>query len=426
MKETYKVNLGIQILITLFSPILAAFNLFRSRNQKFIFISGVFLFAILGSIYVYIPGNDGLTHLKNVKESYLGMSVSTFFEIFEKLLTFQDVASGVSDPYIHILSYISGSVFGIPELLHVFAGLIYGIIYMKSVLFVTKNIKLNHLKVSLYLLLTVFFAYRGIAGINAIRWWTAFWLFFLSIVGYANTKNKKYIILGCLSPLIHFSFLLIGAPALIIYHFKKYQKGLFIIWIVSFFMGASYNLIKPYIPDFDAVNRRENVVLDEEAIALSQEGNTKDNANFYAVYGEEVFRNYAVVLLAGLVFYLNIKNPTTDIVFLTIFSAAIGTYILGNFMEFSPAVSGRSKAAAGVFIVTSSIRYFGFVIVHDKILFNKTLSTVLLSFFFILCIPVVLFQISYLLNIFSGFALIFPFISWFLGDQDVTIRQLIS
>jgi hypothetical protein len=46
--------------------------------------------------------------------------------------------------------------------------------------------------------------------------------------------------------------------------------------------------------------------------------------------------------------------------------------------------------------------------------------------FLISSIPMVLFQISYILQGFSFFSFFFPQISWIMGDNDFSIRQAIG
>jgi hypothetical protein len=428
-KMLKKLYLGQLYILTIFSPFLAACVLLRNRDSRLIILGGTFLFGVLGSLYIYIPGNDGHTHLQMVNMEYLDMSLVMFLNDLISLFSFQSVLSGVSDPYLHIMAYISGGIFGVPKLLHVFTSLIYGAIYFKSLTFVLKGIKFSQLKLALYILITIFLIYRGVTGLNSIRWWTALWMLFLGVVGYAETKNRKYILLGMLTPFVHFSFIAIGAPVLIAYFFRRSQKIIFTLWIVSFLIGASYNLIQPYLPALDVVTKKEQYVLNEENIAFSTENRTESNDNFYAKTGEQTFKKYSIVLLAGFLFYLNLLRPKSDDVFLIIFTAGIAMYTFGNLMEFSPSVSGRSRAGASVFIMAAAIRYFGVGLTQIKVSHSKKfvrfVNLVMISFF-LMSIPLILFQISYVLNMLSVFTLFLAPLSWFMGDDDFAIREFLS
>jgi hypothetical protein len=87
---------------------------------------------------VYRPGSDGEEHLSNAILNYSDMSFSDFLNQFYDLATLNGT-SAAKDIYLHCISYLAASVFGVPELIHVFAGLILGYFFTKSALLVVKN-----------------------------------------------------------------------------------------------------------------------------------------------------------------------------------------------------------------------------------------------------------------------------------------------
>ena len=90
------------------------------------------------------------------------------------------MGEGTTDFYLHILSFIAGSVFNIPELLHVLAGIVLGYFYTKSVLLIIgDNLqqKKNYILMGLIVLLLLI---KSISALNSIRMWTGMWVLFLS------------------------------------------------------------------------------------------------------------------------------------------------------------------------------------------------------------------------------------------------------
>ena len=389
---------------------------------------GTLFFGIVGSLYIYNSGTDGYTHMMNIENNYLNMDLRTFLIDLVNLLYYNTANTNTSDPYLHILSFLSGSLFQTPELLHVFSGLIYGAIYFRCLMFIIEDIKFKKAATFVVLLTSIFLIYRGITGLNSIRWWTAFWLMFLGVLGYAKTMNKKFFILTILSLYVHFSFLVFIIPAFFSYFLKNKIKLVFLIWIASFFMGYSYNMIQPYLPNIEVIQEKESYTLNTEIVEKSQAARDKraTSTNFYAEYGETLYRDFSILLLTGLMFYFIFKiHNQKNVFFNYVFTSGVLLYALGNIMEFSPAVSNRGKSGASVILLASAI----ILIINNynniKIS-NPKFFKLGLNIFIISSIPMILFQVSYFLNMVSSFFIIFPFFSWFLGNDDFALKELLN
>jgi hypothetical protein len=422
MGKDFKISLGNQILYTFISPALGIYNLFQTRSEKLILWGGTFLMAILGSIYVYVKGGDGYTHKTHIEAEYLDMSLFQFFHRLGEILSLQ-AQRGVVDPYLHVLSFMSGSIFGIPELLHFFAGTVYGIVYFTGIIFLIRDLDYKKAPLILSILLTVFFIYRGITGLNAIRWWTAMWMVFAGLIGFLSTDKRKYLFLTFSAVLVHFSFFGLLLPVVMGLLARKLKKTLLIIWLASFFTAGSYEAIKPYFPDIGVLKSREatlniNPELQENT-ALSA------NTRFYRAYGEISFRDYSIPFLTVIVFYFFFKRGSNEW-FWSLFAIGAVLYSFGNLMEFSPSVSGRAKAGASVIILGSAIRVFGSQLVSIHAKSSLLILKFLMILFFLSCIPVILFQLSYVISMLSIFTLFLPFLSWFFGDTDFSIREFLG
>ena len=129
IKNSYN---GYLLLLMLFSPIMGVVQLLRNRDEKTLLLFGILFFGIVGSLYVYRPGSDGEAHLSNAILNYSDMSFNMFLNQFYDLITLNGT-SVAKDIYLHCISYLAASVFGVPELIHVFAGLILGYFFTKSI-----------------------------------------------------------------------------------------------------------------------------------------------------------------------------------------------------------------------------------------------------------------------------------------------------
>jgi uncharacterized membrane protein YhfC len=104
----------------------------------------------------------------------------------------------------------------------------------------------------------------------------------------------------------------------------------------------------------------------------------------------------------------------------------MGIYTFSNFLEFSPSIQGRAKTIASLFILAAAIHL---QLTLKRYNWNRKHISYLnkgLSLFLIFSIPMFLFQVSYLLENFSIFSVILPQISWFLGEDDFSIRTAIG
>lgn len=422
---------GNLILLFLFSPLLGLMNLFKLKNEKDITFFGTLFFGIVGSVYVYIDGTDGYSHLMNAKENYMDMSFIDFFDKSYQVLTFKAVA-GTTDIYLHIISFVAASLLGTPMLIHVFAGFILGYFFTKSVLLVLKDNLRAKKGVILTAFILLFLLIRSIGALNSIRMWTGMWVLFCGTYGWATTKDKKYIYITLFSVLVHFSYVIILIPVIIAYLGQKRKMILIAFYCISFFTTVGISFIESYIPKLDLIeSKQKSYAINSDSDAERYEENLANsqikasNSNFYKGSGQADYLNYNIVGLSFvlLFFYLK-KEADIDLNFLV--AVGVGLYTFSNLVAFSPSLQGRTKTIAATFILAAAI--------HLQLTLKKyNLKSKLirklnfaLTIFLISSIPMILFQISYIFQSFSVFLLLMPEISWILGDEDYSLRQVIG
>ncbi len=427
-----KTTIGDYFLLTLLSPAVSLIALLRSGNSRIVVPVGTFVMTILGSIYIYLPGSDGETHRSKVESAYLDMGfadfLTTFFQLF--ILNNENAPRGISDPYLHLLGYLSGGIFGVPELLHVFAAFVYGLIYFNIIRILFERITFPKGTSFIIILFGIFFINRGITGFNAIRWWTALWLMLYGFLAYWHYGKPKFLIFSFLAVYIHFSFIAFIFPTLGAILLYKYPKLILLIWLISFFLGASYSLIKPYLPALEVIEQKQRFTLDEEQLKMSEEArdNTpKKNTRFYAAIGEYSFKRYSIPLLIIFMFWLLKSISGFNRTLITqLFAAGVLLYAFGNFMEFSPAVSGRAKAGAAPFIMLAGLLSLSSIHNNNVNFYRSYKFRSPMYLFFISAIPLVLYHLSYTLNMLSAFTLMLPGASWLLGADDFSLRDFLA
>ncbi|AFU68496.1 polysaccharide/O-antigen polymerase [Psychroflexus torquis ATCC 700755] len=420
---------GNLILLFLVSPLFGIIILLKSKSEKFITFFGTLFMGIVGSVYVYRPGSDGHSHLMNAKEEYLNLSLADFFIQTFQLLALQQV-EGAKDIYMHSISYLSASVLQAPELIHVFSGFVLGYFFTKSVLLVLKNHLTTKKGAILIGFIVLFLFIRSVGALNSIRMWTGMWVFFYGTYSFALTKEKKYLFIILFSIIVHFSYVVFIIPAAFAY-LLRYRKYILIsVYIISFFASLSFTSIESYLPQTSLVENQtqSNVIASEADAERYSERNDKQETgsqNFYKRYGPGFYQTFNIVglTLILLFFYLN-KRADPNLI--SLISVGIGIYTLANFLDFSPSIQGRAKMIASLFILAAAIHLQ--LTLKSCNWSRKSISCLNkgLSLFLIFSIPMFLFQVSYLLENFSLFSVFLPQVSWFLGDDDFSIRTAIG
>lgn len=426
IKNSYN---GYLLLLMLFSPIMGVVQLLRNRDEKTLLLFGIVFFGLAGSLYVYRPGSDGEAHLSNAILNYSDMSFNVFLNQFYDLVTLNST-TGAKDIYLHCISYLAASVFGVPELIHVFAGLILGYFFTKSALLVLKN-RLTIKKSSILTAFIILFIFdRSLGALNSIRMWTGMWVFFYGTYSYAITKKKKFLAVILFSIVVHFSYVIVLIPFLVSYILRNRTYIMTAIYLVSFGLSLDFSSVENYLPQTDLVEsqQKSNVIDSEEKAEFFQEKAAIANSvqkNFYVTYGEGFYKDYCIVGLSFiLLLFYNSKKSDKKFIFL--FASGIGLYTFSNLVTFSPSLAGRIKTISALFILVSSIQFL-FTISRYKLSRQKLkLLNVGLVIFLISSFPMFLFQLSYLIQMLSFFSIILAPVSWILGDADISIRDFFN
>lgn len=426
-----KTQKGYLLLLFLISPFLGLINLFRIKEEKVIVSFGTLFFGLVGSVFVYIKGTDGNTHLINATNFYADMSLSDFFIKSYEVMTFSST-EGSTDLYLHVISFLSSSVLQSPSLIHVFSGFVLGYFFTKSVLLLLKDNLITKKSYVLIGFIILFLSIKSIGALNSIRMWTAMWILFYGAYSYAIKKEVKYLYVIGFSIIVHFSYAIILIPIVISYLIQKKKRLLAIVYVISFFTTFGFSSFQDYIPKLDLLEEKQKyTVIDSDKKAkLFKETEynsiaSRENLNFYKASGETNYLNYSIVGLSFLLllFYLPRKMDTN---FNFLISLGVGLYTFANLVTFSPALQGRSKTIASTFILAAAIHLL--LTIKDYYISKKNKRFMNFGFvlFLISSIPMFLFQISDIMYNISFFVLLFPQISWFLGDNDFSIRQAIG
>lgn len=422
---------GYLSLLFLVSPFLGLMNLFKIKDEKTLTFFGTLFFGLLGSVFVYVEGTDGHSHLMNAKEFYTDMSLGEFFIKAYEVLTFSST-KGSTDLYLHVISFLSTSVLQSPSLIHVFAGLVLGYFFTKSVLLVMKDNLQTKKGYILLGFIVLFLLIKSIGALNSIRMWTGMWVLFYGTYSYAIKKEIKYLYVIAFAILVHFSYLVILIPVVLSYLAQKRKILLTLIYAISFFTTLGFSVFQAYIPQSDLLEKKQKYTVidsnDKAKLFAKTANNAKAasaNLNFYKGSGEINYLNYSIVGLTILLLFFYLPRKT-DSNFNFLLSIGVGLYTFANLVSFSPALQGRSKTIAATFILAAAIHLQFTMKAYLVSQRTKRLMNLGFASFLISAIPMFLFQISDIMFNISFFLFLFPQVSWLLGDEDYTIRGVLG
>jgi hypothetical protein len=422
-----RLNKPYHILLMFLSPVLGLAFTLKSKSDKYITFFGTLFFGILGSLFIYIPGNDGHTHMEDVKRYYLDMTFIEFTSGFWDLLTFKQIEAS-NDLYKHIISYLAGGVLRTPELIHLFGGLLLGYFFTKSVLLVLENLPKHKKGILLIAFIALFLIVRSVSALNSLRMWTAMWVFFYGSFAYIKRKDTKYLWIIGLSIFIHFSYLLYVIPlvgAMLLRRKKLIIIGLF---MASFVVNVGFQQATGLIGSAGIYQDKiETNVIDEDEIdRRGNQSKGKESGNFYKEFGPYIYNNFSILLLSFILVIIYYKNDGIEYLNFLI-AGGLLLLALSNLAETtSPSIHGRGYTIAATFLSAAAIQILSLNKGFKFRGFSPRLFNTSIYFFLASSIPYALFHISYALNTISAFVLCLPFLSWISGNDDFSIRDFIA
>lgn len=338
-----------------FSPLISLIYVIRNLNNK----TKLLFFTLFGAIYGltinYLEGHDAWTHVQSLKK-YYSLDLDEFIYRLWKIISFNPPPSSPDDLYIHFLFGIAGSIFQSPVVLFGMVGAVYGYFYGSALIKVIKFSKNQKITILLLIFITLFVVLRSFENMQTIRSWTGLWVLFNGVVGYYQTKKRKFILLILFSPFFHFMYIIIALPALIQIYFKVLQGKLLIgLYLISFAMSVNTLLVIDYASDYEFTENKLHSyyrISDKgEEMDPIAERKKEDTSSWYTYYGKQISiiygTNYFIIFLILAGYY---KKEIMTYVEYSVFSTGVLMAALANFLNFSSSLYGRTMANASIYV----------------------------------------------------------------------------
>lgn len=386
--------------------------------------------TIYGSIITISETQDGAVHLNNVYSHYLDLPFPQFAEELGNILTFQNNTSRHvnDDVYIHLLSYFTGTILGLPGLFFVFVSFIYGYFFAGSMikLFYLTREKFKY-SWTFYGIATVFILWKNIDGINTVRTWTGLWILFYACLSYYQTKKIKYIFLMFVPPFIHFAYFIMAIPAWIVLTMGVRHK----LYIAIFALSFVSVLINPQ--SFNQELQRTEVGASKvKAYSVDEKKSTTEIIEstaatpFYRTFFVLGVQKWTVVFLAFVLIIFSVYEKGMTQLESSLFSIGLLTLALANSTWFLYSLGNRTGLIGGVFILAPVVLLLKRDYLQGINIRRHHVLKISLNLALILFIPFIIYMIATMIYLISVYMLGFPFIPWISDSVNYSIRDFLG
>ena len=380
----------------------------------------------LGAVFIFWPegttlgegADGGRYYLKMLEIRSLGLDLGA-------VLVRHFVDSGGLDMYFPLIAYLVSQITDNGHVLFAVLAFVYGFFYSRNIWYVLDRIpekKMGWIAV----LVILFFITCPITFINGVRMWTALHIYVYALMPYLLEKDRSRLWLLLVTPLVHFSFLIVVAIAFVYILLPsriKSQNTLFMKISLLFFIASmfvsSLNLaslnstMKGFSPD--AYENKVNVYVSEGRADVYAEA--AELHNWYVTASENI-QLWCYNLLI-IIMYPLIRKHSMDyqgIMNLYLFVLLLGS--AANIMSFVPS-GGRFQFLATMFKLPLII----------WVAMSLTTSSYYLKCvkpaMFLLLIPLV-FGIRQMFDFLSVTAILGNFVSVFFWENNVPLIEYVK
>jgi predicted secreted protein len=430
-----KQNIGYHIILSLISPLLALF--YGVRSKSFFFIRwSIFVFTVIyGSLLTYSlfggeSGADGGRHLGRVYSHYQNLDFSIWWEELIAILTLAPRSSTNDDPYIHVISYIVGTILSAPGLFFVAVSIVYAYFFSGAIVKLVSyvNWKSGYNKFYFIFFMALLVVWKNPADMQTVRTWTGMWVLIYSVLSYHETKKKKYLLLALSPVLIHIGFFLLGfAVWVVLFTGFRNPKVYLIIFIFSIFVSNAVEqtgFLKFAEQTELGASKSKAYYLTDKKIEGRENDREQSNTNFYKRYEEYGIHRY---VLSGMIFFIFfiLRKRGFGTIENTLFTYGLAQASFSNFFASLYSVHSRGWHVASIFIIALMVIFLSKQ--NLKISGSNFLKIGLpLLIFTLLLTPYLLLKISMFINISSIFIIFLPIISWLQPEIGISIKDVIA
>lgn len=424
-----KNQFGQNILLFFVSPILATIPAIRSFGKRYTKAVLILFFGLYGATMIFPPGTDGSRHSASIENHYVGLEFGEFIEETIAIFAFRPEPETNDDFFLHLISYIAAFFSSSTSGLYTIVGLIYGYFFVTGISKVYNEIKGNgqftFIVITLFIL---FISWKSFEGINSIRNHTGGWIFFNGAFSYFQTKQRKYLLLVLLAPLVHFGYFILTVPFYVVYFFGNRPLIYLGVFIASLFASPSVDSLKVFSEQTELGQSKFDAYVKDEAYFQKRTEARLNRQSFHIAYYMTFIRYFLTFMLfLSIIFagYIT-KNDTHSHFLGYLASMAILLLAASNLSSFAESLAKRFYINHGFYALSYlTILYSTISVRYQKPLFYNTAK--LATFVGLPVVGLFLFTQYSLIGEFTDMRiLVSPFMYPFLEGEELSIKELLK
>lgn len=337
-------NGATKLLLFLVSPLLALFYSLKDLNSKSS-LTVIYWFSVfLGFSLYYTTDNhfDGI-FIAVEFEKFSSETLSSYLRMVSSFFSF-DNPERIKDLYGITVKFLVSRVTDNYHFFFAVVALVFSFFMIKTLKFFSSIINYSHL-FPWVILLYIFF-YPQFFAINGVRFGTAGYVFLFSLFSFFVNKEKKYLYLLFLTPLIHISFVFSWVVLLVFLLSRRFEN----FWVLMLFL--SY-LLSEVTLNF----LRDNIIILPFEFLLtwvdnyiSYDSSVVKSSGFTWLVPFFSFLSRAFNLGLMIIIIHNKKVVKNDIRTKKMFSFLLIWYTFSNLMYSVPSLGSRFMALSSPFI----------------------------------------------------------------------------
>ena len=282
----------------------------------------VWVFTIFYGTVFYIAQTSGSDSVRYA--ATLRIMHDSGFGLGDLLAQMYAGGFGYVDIYQPLVTFIVSRITDSTWVLFGAFGVLLGYVYSRNIWFLIERIP-GRISITLTVLLLAFAFGVGIGvSLNGIRMWTALHVFIFGVLHFADTRNKKYLLIALLTPLIHFSFVV---PCVLLLGFifaTRYGAAIYVFFLASFLVSnLDIEIVRTllgYLPQLFEERAVQGYVVRADALS---DGSTPGEARPWFLRANAVFMTTFVLLASSLMYLRGVHREHRLLRFLLLFGMLV-------------------------------------------------------------------------------------------------------
>lgn len=427
-------NVPVVLASSLIAPwllLVAAWKTKSHRQKHWLLTMFVTIYGATISIAYdpYGAGPDGVRHLLAVYTHYADLSFGQFLDELWSIIFLRSDATatgGSADVYKHVLSYLTGSVLGMPQLFFPIVAFVYGYFFTGSLLEIFRHFKKSRWTYVFLAFAALFFLVKNVEGVNTVRTWTGLWILVYACLRYYSTKKVRYAVLMFVPPFVHFGYFIMAIPAWLVLFMGNRQIVYAVLFVASSFTTFfNPGTVTEVVSETELGQHRVQAYYREstESAEEIREAGQAKGQQIWLTTQELGIQKWALNVFVYTLLFAGVYFRSMNRVQRTLFSVGLLTITISNMTWYLYAVSNRSWIIGCVFLLAAYLMARQDPETSRRLPVRSTTYRAGLHISLLLFVPYFTYNLSTILDFPSLFMLGFPIVPILSPELNMSLKE---